>query len=103
MRARLHVADPVLTCLQVAPGSDTTAVIAVLNVLFMSLSNLGAINLNAVVVVAAHERAVLYRERASGMYAASAYVHASALVRGEEGGGGVSARSSLPLQGRSVI
>jgi hypothetical protein len=38
---------------QVAPGSDTTSVMAVLNILFMSLSNLGAINLNAVVVVAA--------------------------------------------------
>lgn len=72
-----------------------------LNVLFMSLSNLGAINMNAVVVVAAQERAVLYRERASGMYAASAYVHAGALVR--RAWSTHAARQELALQGRSVI
>lgn len=48
--------------------------------LFMSLSNLGAINLQSVLIVAGAERNVLYRERAAGLYSALMYVNSTALV-----------------------
>lgn len=65
---------------QVSAGAPFTAVVNVMGLLFMSLSNLGSINIQSVLIVAAQERTVLYRERAAGMYSALCYVTAAAIV-----------------------
>lgn len=54
--------------------------LGVLNCFFMSLSNLGAVNLLSIIDVVAQERAVLYRERAAGQYSAAMYVWSGFIV-----------------------
>ncbi|KAL4448626.1 hypothetical protein ABPG75_005845 [Micractinium tetrahymenae] len=61
-------------------GATSTDVTNIMGMLFMTLSSLGQVNMGSIVIVAAQERTVLYRERAAGMYSALMYVNAAALV-----------------------
>ncbi|PSC75525.1 pleiotropic drug resistance 5-like isoform A [Micractinium conductrix] len=65
---------------QIRPGTSATDAMGVMSLLFVALSNLGAINMQSVLVVANSERTVLYREQAAGMYSPLMYVSAAALV-----------------------